>query len=92
MFIPGWRDELSEITALKAARDAAIAERDALAADAARYRFLRSRDLETIDRGGVFAGLTPKNVVLNGEDLDREVDAAICAASKESRADGGGNV
>lgn len=51
------------------------AERDALRADAERYRCLRGRDLNTIDVGGVFAGLTPQNVVLNGEDLDAAVDA-----------------
>ena len=47
------------------------------AIDAARYRYLRERDLDTIDRGGVFAGMTPKNVVLNGDDLDRAVDLAM---------------
>jgi hypothetical protein len=49
---------------------------DALETDAARYRWLRERDLDTITKGGVFAGMTPKNVVLNGEDLDRAVDEA----------------
>ncbi|HCA6585628.1 TPA: ead/Ea22-like family protein [Pseudomonas aeruginosa] len=48
-----------------------------MAKDAARYRWLRERDLETISRGGVFAGMTPKNIVLNLEDLDAEIDAAI---------------
>lgn len=51
------------------------------AKDAERYRWLRSRDLDTISQGGVFAGMTPKNVVLNEEDLDAAVDAAIAAAS-----------
>ncbi len=46
----------------------------ALENDAARYRFLRDRDLETITEGGVFAGMTPDNIVLNGEDLDHAVD------------------
>lgn len=45
--------------------------------DAQRYRYLRSRDLDTIEKGGVFAGLTPKNVVLAGLDLDAAVDAAM---------------
>jgi hypothetical protein len=45
-----------------------------------RYRFLRARDLGAIREGGVFAGLTPDNVVLNGEDLDRAIDAAIAAS------------
>ncbi len=47
------------------------------ARDAARYRWLRDRPIDTIHRGGVFAGKTPDNVVLNGEDLDAAVDAAI---------------
>ena len=50
------------------------------ARDAERYRFLRSRDLETVNNGGVFAGVTPDNIVLNGTDLDAEIDAAIAAA------------
>lgn len=45
--------------------------------DAARYRWLRERDLETIKLGGVFAGLTPDNMVLNGEDLDDAIDSAM---------------
>lgn len=49
------------------------------ALDAERYRWLRSRDLETISQGGVFAGMTPQNVILNEEDLDEAVDAAIAA-------------
>lgn len=53
------------------------------ACDAARYRWLRSRDLETISQGGVFAGMTPENVILNGEDLDEAVDAAIAAQAKQ---------
>lgn len=44
--------------------------------DAGRYRWLRTRDLDTIGAGGVFVGLTPQNTVLNGEDLDRAVDQA----------------
>lgn len=43
--------------------------------DAGRYRFLRNRDLETIHLGGVFAGMTPDNIVLNGIDLDVAIDA-----------------
>lgn len=53
------------------------------ALDAERYRWLRSRDLETISQGGVFAGMTPQNVILNEEDLDQAVDAAIAAAKGE---------
>ena len=51
----------------------------ALVLDAARYRWLRSRDLETVYDGGVFVGKTPDNVVLNFEDCDRAVDAAMMA-------------
>lgn len=48
--------------------------------DAARYRWLRARDLETIGTGGVFAGITPQNVVLNGVDLDLRIDFEISQA------------
>lgn len=50
-------------------------ENRALRKDAERYRWLRSRDLETVSRGGVFAGLTPDNLVLNEKTLDDAVDA-----------------
>jgi hypothetical protein len=52
-------------------------ENAALELDAERYRWLRSRDLDAIVEGGIFAGMVPQNVVLNGEDLDREIDAAM---------------
>ncbi len=38
----------------------------ALAEYAARYEWLRSRNLDSLQQGGVFAGKTPDNVVLNG--------------------------
>lgn len=44
------------------------------AINASRYLHLRSKSLDTIGDGGVFAGLTPKNVVLNGQDLDEAID------------------
>lgn len=50
-------------------------ERDALRADAERYQWLRGRDLNTIAAGGVFAGMTPQNIVINGADLDSRIDA-----------------
>lgn len=53
-----------------------IWQRD-LERDAARYRWLRERDLETIEQGGIFAGQTPENFVLNGEDLDQRIDAEM---------------
>ena len=55
----------------------AAARIEELERDAARYRYLRDRDLDTIDKGGVFAGRTPQNVVLNGDDLDAAIDAAM---------------
>jgi hypothetical protein len=45
--------------------------------DAERFRWLRSRDIDTIHSGGIFAGMTPDNVVLNGDDLDAAIDAAL---------------
>jgi len=51
-----------------------------------RYAYLRSRDLDAIKDGGVFAGMTPENMVLNGADLDAEIDAAIAKATDASQA------
>ncbi|HBP6823480.1 TPA: hypothetical protein L6B08_26840 [Pseudomonas aeruginosa] len=59
-----------------------IAEIEHLRKDAARYRWLRERDLETIRQGGVFAGMTPENIVLNQEDLDAAIDAALEGATQ----------
>jgi len=59
-----------------------IAENQSLRTDAERYRWLRSRDLETIAQGGVFAGMTPQNMVLNEETLDEAVDAAIAQEAR----------
>lgn len=61
------------------------AECEALRADAERYRWLRERDLETISKGGVFAGMTPKNVVINLEDLDAAIDAAMTKESPNAQ-------
>lgn len=52
-------------------------QRFLLSADAARYRFLRRQPLDAIHAGGVFAGQTPENLALNGEELDEMIDAAI---------------
>lgn len=62
-------------TKLYASPPAAVA--DALRKDAERYKWLRERDLETLHCGGVFAGQTPDNIVLNGETLDEAIDAAM---------------
>ena len=51
--------------------------------DAARYQWLRERDLETVHKGGVFAGMTPENYVLNGADLDAAIDDALAAQAKQ---------
>lgn len=45
--------------------------------DAIRYRHLRHKDVDTIYSGGVFAGQTPQNYVLNKEDLDQTIDAEM---------------
>jgi hypothetical protein len=42
-----------------------------------RYAFLRGQSLDATHAGGVFAGKTPDNLVLNGDDLDAAVDAEI---------------
>lgn len=42
-----------------------------------RYQWLLSRPLDAIKQGGVFAGMTPENVILNGDDLDAAIDKAI---------------
>lgn len=47
-----------------------------------RYRYLRERNLDAISKGGVFAGKTPDNVVLNLDDLDRAIDIALAEAVK----------
>jgi hypothetical protein len=56
---------------------ALIAENASMRKDAGRYQWLRSRDLDTIHPGGIFAGRTPDNLVINGEDLDAAIDAAM---------------
>jgi len=58
------------------------AQNQTLRTDAERYRWLRSRDLETIAQGGVFAGMTPQNMVLNEETLDEAVDAAMAQEAR----------
>ncbi|MCL6701119.1 ead/Ea22-like family protein [Pseudomonas sp. T1.Ur] len=58
------------------------AELTALRKNAERYEVLRQADLDTIHNGGLFAGLTPENVVVNGGELDVLVDAVI-ASRKE---------
>jgi hypothetical protein len=45
--------------------------------DAERYRWLKTRDIDTIHRGGIFCGIVPDNVVINGEHLDAAIDREI---------------
>jgi len=54
-----------------------------LEADAARYKYLRDRDLDAIAKGGLFAWMTPDNVVVNGDDLDVEIDKITHAFKAE---------
>lgn len=49
--------------------------------DARRYRFLRERNIDAIRAGGIFAGMTPENIVINGDDLDREIDLRLLEQS-----------
>lgn len=54
-----------------------MAECDGSLKDAKRYRWLRERPMDAISKGGVFAGQTPENFVINGEDLDAAIDRYI---------------
>ncbi|MCO2384226.1 hypothetical protein [Pseudomonas aeruginosa] len=74
--------EYQPIMRLKNELDRLKAENEALRKDAARYQWLRERDLETIRQGGVFAGMTPENIVLNLEHLDAAIDAALEGATQ----------
>ncbi|RON52890.1 hypothetical protein BK666_01965 [Pseudomonas frederiksbergensis] len=56
---------------------ALLAENEALRKNADRYQVLRQADVDTIHNGGLFAGLTPDNIVINGSDLDGRVDAML---------------
>ncbi len=60
-------------------KDSELATRNA---DADRYRWLRERPLDSICKGGLFVGMTPSNVVINGDDLDAAIDASIAAEQK----------
>lgn len=49
----------------------------AAARDAARYRWLRAADVDSVYQGGIFIGQTPANLVLNGEDADSAIDFSM---------------
>ncbi|BBF92387.1 hypothetical protein [Blastochloris tepida] len=69
-------DALYRLYAIAFTLSVLLPEIAADARDAARYRWLRERDLETIDKGGVFIGAVPENLVLNLEEADQIIDAA----------------
>ena len=54
-----------------------IAENEGLRKNAERYLVLRQADVDTIHNDGLFAGLTPDNIVINGRDLNERVDAVL---------------
>lgn len=54
-----------------------VDEAESLRQNADRYLVLRQADVDTVHTGGLFAGLVPENMVINGEDLDQRADAAI---------------
>lgn len=64
---------------------ALIAENEALRRNADRYLVLRQADVDTIQNGGLFAGLTPDNIVINGHHLDEQTDAVIAARKEVSQ-------
>lgn len=45
--------------------------------DSKRYQLLREADIDAIKKGGVFVGITPENLVINGIDLDAEIDKRL---------------
>ena len=59
-------------------------ENESLRRDAERYRVLRRADIDTIQNGGLFVGLTPENIVINGTDLDYRCDALISSPENPS--------
>ncbi len=44
-----------------------------------RYVYLRNADIDAVEKGGIFAGKTPDNIVINGDDLDIEINNAMYA-------------
>jgi hypothetical protein len=63
----------------------AVIQGENLYADANRYRYLRGRNLDAIEAGGIFAGMTqgPEGggQVLNGETLDKAIDSRLNTAA-----------
>jgi hypothetical protein len=80
VFAP-FRDFVDRIQAVTDRRNSTLRKHkppaDQQIAYAKRYEWLRSRNLDAISSGGVFAGMMPENVVLNDVDLDAAIDAAM---------------
>lgn len=70
-------DAQSEVNVLREENVKLRADVVRLSRDADRYEVLRQENIDTIDNGGLFAGLVPENLVINGNDLDRRTDAVI---------------
>ncbi|PEI10791.1 hypothetical protein CRM86_23920 [Pseudomonas putida] len=66
-----------QILSIRADHGRLEAENAGLKRYADRYRWIRHRNLDTISQGGVFAGITPQNLVINEETLDEAIDAAM---------------
>lgn len=84
---PKWQDEGNSL-AQGRARDAARNlismpnKHEKAVKDAMRYQYLRNADVDAIHKGGIFAGKTPENVVINGEDLDEAIDKALATVDE----------
>lgn len=83
---PGQPEPCAEVTHGNTTMDecmASLLDRlEAAEVYADRYRYLRERPLDVVNVGGVFAGKTPDNIVLNGADLDAAIDAARAGVSQ----------
>ena len=80
VFKPNLLDSDSTWSKLTKAVDRELA---AVTRDGRRYRWLRSRDVETIYSGGIFVGKSPENLVLADIQLDAAIDAAMAAEQPE---------
>lgn len=69
------RDALkADLAAYMGIANAEAGEAEALRKNAARYLWLRAQPVEAVQEGGLFVGLVPNNIVINGDDLDHMVD------------------
>jgi len=74
-YLPAWEGGAAVVA--KEAIKSLQSENAKLLRDALRYQWLRSRNIDEISQGGIFAGQTPENVVINGDDLDQVIDEAL---------------